>query len=34
VTEPIGLVDVKGKGKIETWRLLSARDSTFTSPKD
>jgi adenylate cyclase len=22
VTEPIGLVDVKGKGKIETWRLV------------
>jgi hypothetical protein len=32
VTEPIGLVDVKGK--IETWRLLSSRDSAFTSPKD
>jgi adenylate cyclase len=23
VTEPIGLVDVKGKGKVETWRLVS-----------
>ena len=22
VTEPIGLVDVKGKGQIETWRLV------------
>jgi adenylate cyclase len=22
VTEPIGLVDVKGKGEVETWRLL------------
>jgi guanylate cyclase len=25
VTEPIGLVDVKGKGQIETWRLVAAR---------
>jgi guanylate cyclase len=25
VTEPIGLVDVKGKGEIETWRLLGPR---------
>jgi guanylate cyclase len=25
VTEPIGLVDVKGKGEIETWRLVSPR---------
>jgi adenylate cyclase len=25
VTEPIGLVDVKGKGRIETWRLVGAR---------
>jgi guanylate cyclase len=25
VTEPIGLVDVKGKGEIETWRLVGAR---------
>jgi adenylate cyclase len=25
VTEPIGLVDVKGKGAVETWRLLGAR---------
>jgi adenylate cyclase len=24
VTEPIGLVDVKGKGQIETWRLVGA----------
>jgi adenylate cyclase len=22
VTEPIGLVDVKGKGAVETWRLV------------
>jgi adenylate cyclase len=27
VTEPIGLVDVKGKGRIETWRLLGVRRS-------
>jgi adenylate cyclase len=25
VTEPIGLVDVKGKGAVETWRLVGAR---------
>jgi guanylate cyclase len=25
MTEPIGLVDVKGKGKIETWRLVARR---------
>jgi adenylate cyclase len=25
VTEPIGLVDVNGKGRIETWRLVGAR---------
>ncbi len=25
VTEPYGLVDVKGKGKVETWRLVGAR---------
>jgi adenylate cyclase len=25
VTEPIGLVDVKGKGAIETWRLVGPR---------
>jgi guanylate cyclase len=23
VTEPVGLVDVKGKGEVETWRLLA-----------
>jgi adenylate cyclase len=22
VTEPTGLVDVKGKGEVETWRLV------------
>jgi adenylate cyclase len=27
VTEPIGLVDVKGKGEVETWRLVSASES-------
>jgi len=26
VTEPIGLVHVKGKGEIETWRLVGSRD--------
>jgi guanylate cyclase len=25
VTEPIGVVEVKGKGKVETWRLVAAR---------
>jgi adenylate cyclase len=25
VTEPLGLVDVKGKGEVETWRLVGAR---------
>jgi class 3 adenylate cyclase len=25
VTEPIGIVDVKGKGQIETWRLVGPR---------
>jgi adenylate cyclase len=28
VTEPIGLVDVKGKGEVETWRLLGERRGT------
>jgi adenylate cyclase len=27
VTEPIGLVDVKGKGEIETWRLVGPNES-------
>jgi adenylate cyclase len=27
VTEPIGLVDVKGKGEIETWRLVGSNES-------
>jgi adenylate cyclase len=26
VTEPIGLVNVKGKGEIETWRIVGSRD--------
>jgi adenylate cyclase len=26
VTEPVGLVDVKGKGPVETWRLVGPRD--------
>jgi adenylate cyclase len=25
VIEPIGLVDVKGKGAVETWRLVGQR---------
>ena len=25
ITEPIGLVEVKGKGEVETWRLVAAR---------
>jgi class 3 adenylate cyclase len=25
VTEPIGVVEVKGKGEVETWRLVAAR---------
>jgi adenylate cyclase len=25
VTEPLGLVDVKGKGEIETWRIVGSR---------
>jgi len=25
VTEPAGLVDVKGKGDVETWRLVGSR---------
>jgi guanylate cyclase len=26
VTEPLGLVDVKGKGQVETWRLIGRRE--------
>jgi guanylate cyclase len=26
VTEPLGLVDVKGRGEVETWRLVGARN--------
>ncbi|MGH2656658.1 MAG: adenylate/guanylate cyclase domain-containing protein [Actinomycetota bacterium] len=26
VTEPIGLIDVKGKGEVETWRLVGRAD--------
>jgi class 3 adenylate cyclase len=25
VAEPLGLVDVKGKGAVETWRLVGPR---------
>jgi adenylate cyclase len=31
VTEPIGLVDVKGKGEIETWRLVGSRGRSVIS---
>lgn len=31
VTEPIGLVDVKGKGTIETWRLVGRSDRAHRS---
>jgi class 3 adenylate cyclase len=27
VTEPMGLVDVKGKGEVETWRLVGRNGS-------
>ena len=27
VTEPIGLVDVKGKGEVETWRIVGVTES-------
>ena len=27
VTEPIGLVDVKGKGEVETWRIVGVPDA-------
>jgi adenylate cyclase len=32
VTEPIGLVEVKGKGEVETWRLVGARARTRRLP--
>jgi adenylate cyclase len=32
VTEPIGLVDVKGKGEIETWRLVGPMKPRAQSP--
>jgi adenylate cyclase len=32
VTEPIGLVEVKGKGEVETWRLVGARARTTRLP--
>jgi adenylate cyclase len=31
VTEPIGLVEVKGKGQIETWRLVGSRGSPHST---
>ena len=32
VTEPLGVVDVKGKGEVETWRLVSRNGRRITSP--
>jgi adenylate cyclase len=32
VTEPIGLVDVKGKGEVETWRLVGPSESLARKP--
>jgi adenylate cyclase len=32
VTEPIGLVDVKGKGEVETWRLVGPSQSLARTP--
>jgi len=32
VTEPIGLVDVKGKGEVETWRLVGPSESLSRKP--
>ena len=31
VAEPIGVVDVKGKGPVETWRLVGRRGSNGSS---
>ena len=31
VTEPIGLVEVKGKGEVETWRLVGVRAGQATT---
>ena len=31
VTEPLGLVDVKGKGQVETWRLVGRRPLVQTA---
>jgi adenylate cyclase len=32
VTEPIGLVEVKGKGEVETWRLVGTRAREVGTP--
>ena len=32
VVEPLGLVDVKGKGAVETWRLVGAAQRVATRP--
>jgi len=34
VIEPIGLVDVKGKGEVETWRLVGPSESLVRTPGD
>jgi adenylate cyclase len=34
VTEPLGLVEVKGKGAVETWRLLGPRDGFETDRRE
>jgi adenylate cyclase len=32
-TEPLGLVDVKGKGEVETWRLVGKRASSLAQAR-
>jgi adenylate cyclase len=34
VIEPIGLVEVKGKGEVETWRLVGPRNRSHEGPAD
>jgi adenylate cyclase len=33
VAEPLGLVDVKGKGPVETWRLIGPREEGVGAPR-
>ena len=33
VVEPLGLVDVKGKGAVETWRLVGPRAGALRGPR-